>query len=209
MFGRDKTSAPSTPPGTSPPAGSAPVKEGGKGRPTPTRKAAEARNRRPVVGGTSTKPAAGATRQERKAHRAAQAEAARRQRLVARQGLASGDERYLPARDKGPARRFVRDYVDARRNLGELILPVVLVSFLVNFIAMPWLRIAGLVAVYGLALLVAVDAFRLSRRIKGLVTVRFGEAAAAGTGVYAIVRSMQIRRLRTPPVMVGRGEFPS
>ena len=31
-----------------------------------------------------------------------------------REALANGDERYLPARDKGPVRRFVRDYVDSR-----------------------------------------------------------------------------------------------
>ena len=28
--------------------------------------------------------------------------------------MMAGDERYLPARDKGPARAFTRDFVDSR-----------------------------------------------------------------------------------------------
>ena len=36
----------------------------------------------------------------------------------------TGDEANLPLRDKGPAKRFIRDYVDARWNVGEFMLPV-------------------------------------------------------------------------------------
>ena len=37
-----------------------------------------------------------------------------------------GDERYLPARDKGPVRRFVRDWIDARLCMAELLLPLLI-----------------------------------------------------------------------------------
>ena len=31
-----------------------------------------------------------------------------------REGMKTGDERYLPQRDKGPVKRFIRDFVDSR-----------------------------------------------------------------------------------------------
>ena len=37
-----------------------------------------------------------------------------------RRGFEQGDEKYLPARDKGPVRRYVRDFVDARLSIGTL-----------------------------------------------------------------------------------------
>lgn len=39
-----------------------------------------------------------------------------------REAMASGDERYLPVRDKGPVRRFARDYVDSRWCVAEFFL---------------------------------------------------------------------------------------
>ena len=50
--------------------------------------------------------------------------------LAPRASLASGDDRYLPARDKGPVRAFARDYVDSRRTVGEYMLPLVIVFLL-------------------------------------------------------------------------------
>ena len=40
--------------------------------------------------------------------------------------MRSGDERYLPARDQGPVKRFVRDCVDARLSIAEFLLPLLL-----------------------------------------------------------------------------------
>ena len=75
----------------------------GKGRATPSRKEREAANKRPLVAKrTKTK----ITKEDRRKRA--------NERLVARQGYEAGDERYMPARDKGAQRRFVRDFVDAR-----------------------------------------------------------------------------------------------
>jgi hypothetical protein len=193
VFGRDKTTTAVTP---SP----APVKEGGKGRATPTRREAEARNRRPVVGPAA--PPRGATREERKAQRQARAAASRQARL----GAMTGDEKYLPARDRGPARRFVRDYIDARFNLGELFLPVAILSLFIGFV--PAARVYGTVALYVVFLIIVVDSVLLARRIKALVAGRFGEKATAGVGMYAVLRGLQTRRLRVPKPVVARGEHP-
>ena len=73
-------------------------KPGGKGRPTPRRKDQQAKNLHPVV----PKDRQAAKREAR----AARDEAWKRQN----EAMVTGDERYLPAREKGPVKRYVRDY---------------------------------------------------------------------------------------------------
>jgi hypothetical protein len=179
----------------------APVKEGGKGRPTPKRREVEQANRRPIVGASSA-PRVGATREERKAARAARRELAQRGRTQTRQALMTGDERHLPARDRGPARRHARDIVDSRRNVGEYFLYVALVAVVLSF-----LRPTGLVSIvvlYATMLAVIGDSVYLSRKVKREVAERFGEAEARGIGRYAIMRALQLRRARLPRPQVER-----
>ena len=47
--------------------------------------------------------------------------------------MLTGDDAGLPARDKGPVRRFMRDHIDARRNLAEFMLPVMLIVLALSF----------------------------------------------------------------------------
>jgi hypothetical protein len=183
------------------------AKEGGKGRATPTRREAEQRNRRPLIG--APPPAKGATRAERKAARAVRQKAVREERLRSRQGLASGDERFLPARDKGPARRFARDYVDARRNLGEYFLPVALIALVVGVIQVPAARVVSVLVLYLMVIVIVGDSYLLRRRVQRLTNEKFGEKVATGTGTYALMRSLQMRRSRMPKPQVQRGEFPT
>jgi hypothetical protein len=182
------------------------VKEGGKGRATPTRREAELRNRRPVVG--APPPPKGATRAERKAQRAARSAAAREARAQARIALANGDERALPARDKGPVRKFVRDYVDSRLNLGEFFLPVALVSIMIGFIGIEEARILSLIVLYLMVIAIAIDSFLLSRRLKKLTAAKFGDKGTAGVGTYGLMRALQLRRARMPKPQVKRGQHP-
>ena len=56
------------------------------------------------------------------------------QRDKARIGLANGDEKYLPARDRGPQKRYVRDYVDARFSIGEMLLPFLFIVIIATII---------------------------------------------------------------------------
>ena len=82
MFGRSRSGAtrvPTTP--TTP----LPEKQSGKGRPTPRRREAEQRNRHPVVGASKLSP--NATKEERKAARAARREALAAERGKAREAM--------------------------------------------------------------------------------------------------------------------------
>ena len=60
---------------------------------------------------------------------------ARRSALKQREALKTGDEKYLPARERGPVRGFARDFVDRRRNVGELLIPFLFVILVFLFIA--------------------------------------------------------------------------
>ena len=204
MFGRSRSDAPEAPATTSTaPTTGLPDKQGGKGRPTPRRREAEQRNRHPVVGAPKLSP--NATKEERKAARAARREALAAERGKAREAMLTGDERYLPAQHRGPAKRWARDYVDSRWNLGELLLPTALVVLLLGFV--PPLRPVSYVlvpALYVFALAVIVNGVFMARRMNRLAVEQFGESAR-GVGRYGAMRSAQVRRFRMPKPMVKRG----
>ena len=112
-----------------------------------------------------------------------------------------GEENALPARDRGPVRRFVRDTVDARRSVGEFFLPMLFVVLVVS--RMPKLQVVAVLLMYFIMLSAIVDWFLLTRRIKREVAIRFPQAPTKGLGMYAWTRSTQLRRLRAPkPQMV-------
>ncbi|MFJ2562222.1 MULTISPECIES: DUF3043 domain-containing protein [unclassified Streptomyces] len=168
-----------------------------KGRPTPKR--SEARSQRRSVANTSMtrKDAAKRQREERRVQLERQ-----------RQALASGDERYLPARDKGPVRRFARDFVDSRFNIAEFFLPMAVVILVLSMVRVPALQnIALLLWLVVIALIVldsAVSGFRLRKRL----SERFPDQNKRGAVAYALMRSLQMRRLRLPKPQVKRGERP-
>lgn len=206
MFGRSRTTSEPTP------EVEPEVRDGGKGRPTPKRRESEQRNRRPL--GSPARASAvrpGATKEEKKAAREAQRQAFREERALQRQALVTGEERYLPVRDKGPARRWVRDYVDARRNAGEFFIPAAMVILIASLVQIPAVVVASLVMLYSLVLWVVVDSILLRRKLKRLVAEKFAATApgASGAAGYGMMRALQLRRTRLPKPQVKRGEFPA
>ena len=133
-------------------------KVGGKGRPTPTRSEAEAARKQALKKPRNRKEAAAYRREKVRIERAKMQDA-----------MKTGDDRYLPAADKGPVRRFARDYVDARWSVMEFALPVLLVISLLGVVfsaAFTWLP--GLVNLLFLVMIVAIagDWFILTSGLK-------------------------------------------
>ena len=200
MFGRKQD----PPPTVDAPVVEEPPKPGtsGKGRPTPSRKEAEARNKRPLV----------------PADRRAAAKDARAKQRVQReleyQAMRTGDERHMPLRDKGPVRRYVRDYVDARWNLGELFLPIAAVMLVIQFATA---RTASVVAFASLLLLYVyimaslADAWLMWRGLRKRLVAKFGESGLPprGLAMYAVLRAFQVRPSRLPKPQVKHGQRPS
>lgn len=170
----------------------------GKGRPTPSRRDAEAA-RKQRYGKLPSDPKA-ARRAEREAQRAGYDRS--------RQALKAGDERYYPARDQGKARAFVRDYVDGRFRLLELLMPLVVLSWLTLVTGRSGVVLAGqfvmeVVVVVGLVLGVW-----LSYRVKRAVSAEFGPDDVRGTGFYAFSRALMPRIMRQPKPKVTMGGKP-
>nr|WP_235861488.1 DUF3043 domain-containing protein [Tersicoccus phoenicis] len=169
---------------------------GGKGAPTPKRRDQEAARRRPLVP------------DDRKAAREANREASRESRLRTRRAMETGDDKYLPLRDKGPQKRFVRDWVDARFSIGEILLPLALVFVLLTFIPNTAVQSVVLVFFYAFVAVVVVDGLWLRRTLKRRLTAKFG-ATERGVYWYGFMRTLQFRRIRLPKPMVKRGQYPA
>ncbi|GHG40001.1 hypothetical protein GCM10012320_01140 [Sinomonas cellulolyticus] len=194
MFGRKNEPAAESP--GQPAEPDAPLS--GKGAPTPRRKDQEAARRRPLV------PT------DRKASKVAERQAAAEERQRVRRALETGDERHMPFKDRGPQKRFARDFVDSRFNLGEYLmfaaLAFVVISFIVPQAAQAQVYILG--AFWIVFILVFLDTFWLSRQLKKRLVAKFGDVER-GTVWYGSMRALQFRPLRLPKALVKRGQYPS
>jgi hypothetical protein len=167
----------------------------GKGRPTPKRKEAESKRKvsslAPVV-----------TKDQKRASKAL----ARQSRVAQRAAYLRGDESALPARDRGPARRYVRNFVDSRRSTGEYFLPIIFVVLILTLIPLPAVQIGAVALMYAVLILAVIDGFFLSRKIRKAIAIKFPGTSTKGLGMYAWLRSTQMRRLRAPHPQVKVGD---
>jgi hypothetical protein len=171
--------------------------EAKKGRPTPKRSEAQAQRRSVANTPTTRKEAAKRQREERRA-------ALERQR----QALAGGDERYLPARDRGPVRKFARDFIDSRFNVAEFFLPMAVVILVLSMVRVASLQNIALLLWLVVIVLIVLDSFATGFRLKRKLAERFPDDNRRGAVAYALMRSLQMRRLRLPKPQVKRGERP-
>jgi hypothetical protein len=172
----------------------------GKGRPTPTRREAEASRKKQMRPPRDRREAARIQRDKLK-----------QERSSARQALVTGDERYLPARDRGPVRKYTRDLVDSRRTIGEYFLFVGFAIVALSFTG------SGVLLTYASALWLALlvflagEAVMVGRRVGRALDARFPPAKGPydgrkGAVTYAIMRNFQLRRMRLPKPAVKPGD---
>ncbi|WP_028658886.1 DUF3043 domain-containing protein [Nocardioides insulae] len=172
-----------------------PAKSDGKGRPTPTRKEAEAAAR-----------ARAKTPRTRKEQNAANRVQRQSQSAKMREAMKTGDDRYLPPRDKGPVKRFVRDFIDSRITVAELVLPLLVVVMLLGWSQQPTLVYFANTFMMVLLLVVAFNLVFLRWRLKKELDRRFPDESHRGTTSYAMMRALNMRFLRMPKTRVKIGE---
>ncbi len=184
----------------------APKQRGTKKGPTRTRKEAEAANLRPLVPN------------DRKLAKARQKEERNLAWARERQALQTGDERYLPMRDKGVIRRYIRNWVDARWSFSEFLLPAMVIFLGVMLVVSisgaqgPVLNavMAALMILFYLLLIVGIIESivvwqRMKRRLRKLYP---DTPIPRGSWFYLYSRMLMARRWRSPKPQVSRGEFP-
>ena len=168
----------------------------GKGRPTPRRKDQQAKNLHPVV----PKDRQAAKREAR----AARDEAWKRQN----EAMVTGEEKYLPSREKGPA----------RFNLGEFFMPLIFVLLIFSFgfsrilPQYPLVSFYAVLTMNGYLLLAIADAAWCWHRLRQRLVKKFGNERVKDEGTiffYIMSRCFMLRRWRRPAALVKRGQYPS
>ena len=163
----------------------------GKGRSTPKRREAEAARKQRLTTPKTRKEASRQLRQRRFEERSKMQDA-----------LRGGDDRYLPRRDQGPVRRFVRDLVDSRFNVAEFLLPLLLLVLVLGLLGQTVLQSYMWIATI---LGTTIDTLFLTWWTKRELRKRFPDGDTKGAVLYGILRSSQLRRLRLPKPLVTRG----
>ena len=166
-----------------------------KDTPTPKRKDAEALNKINAITSPATKATKARDRDEMKS-----------KRLAARAAYMRGEENALPARDKGAVRRYVRNYIDSRRNVGEYFLPAVATVLVLSVVHNKFVSLIAILFMYAAMLYTVLSGFFMTRRIRKAVTAKFPGESTKGVGMYGWLRSTQMRRMRAPAPQVQRGE---
>jgi len=166
-----------------------------KGRATPKRKESQARVKVNSIAPVTSKE--GKAR-ERNLERA--------RRVEARAAFMRGEESALPARDRGPAKRWVRNYIDSRRTIGEYFLPAIMLVLALTVIPVRGVQLFAILFMYAAMLYSLISAFFMGRRIKKLVAEKFPNEPLKGIGIYGWLRSTQMRRMRAPAPAVKRGD---
>ncbi|MCI2958685.1 DUF3043 domain-containing protein [Agromyces atrinae] len=169
----------------------------GKGTPTPSRREQEAARKRPLVPDD---------RKEAAKQARAKAAAARDR---ARVGMAQGDERFLPTRDKGPQKKFVRDYVDARFSVGEVLIPVMFGVILLTLLPSVEAQMISILVLWAFFAIAVIDCILLGFRLQKKLAAKYGESRVERVRWYAAMRALQMRPMRLPKPQVKRRQFPS
>jgi len=184
--------------------------QAGKGRPTPKRSEAERNRYQSISGGRTSgtrttspsKPARELTPEERQ--RAKERDRSDRQKRM--DAMRRGEDWALGPRDKGPARKLTRDYVDGHRRPSEFYMYVLIVLLVIIFSHNKALMSYSTYIVYALVAAIVVDGFLIRRGLARLLAERLPGTTTRGLTMYAVLRALQIRRMRMPAPALKPGD---
>lgn len=176
-----------------------------KGKPTPKRKQQEARNFRPQVAG------------DKKAAKQRAKEARDRQFQREQLGLQTGQENLLPLMHRGAARRFVRNWIDARYTFCEWMVVAVLFLMLGGILVSAFFKDrntslmisnVSMLLAYAVLIIGAIEGVILTSIAARKAKAKFGTDKDFPRGLrwYAFSRAILVRRWRSPRPQVRRGD---
>ena len=182
------------------------MRVGGKGRPTPKRRDAEAKRRGPAPPPPRTQREASKLARSNRPSREDQRAAA----TARREGMARGDDRYLLPRDRGPVKAYIRDVVDSRPHIMGLFMPLAIIVLL--SVVLPFPAAARYMSLFSLLVLATmiIEGVLLGVSTTRKVRAKFPSDTtnALSIGWYSFTRASQIRKFRVPKPRAERGANP-
>jgi DUF3043 family protein len=190
------------------PEKSKPAASAGKGRPTPKRSAAEAGRYRTVTGSTTSGRGPVKAPDPRRKLTPDEKAKARDDRNRQLQAMRKGEEWALGPRDRGPAKKLARDYVDAHRRPMEFYMYALIVLIIALFGGRSSAALGNYMQIFLLVIIavIVVDAILLRRSLFKVVHERLPKESTRGLAFYAIMRGLQLRRFRTPAPRLRPGD---
>jgi hypothetical protein len=190
------------------PAKNKPAAEAAKGRPTPKRSTAEANRYRTLTGSTTSgrgRPAATGGGRKLTPEEKAKAREDRNKQL---QAMRRGEDWALGPRDRGPAKKLARDYVDSHRRPMEYYMYALIILIIALFAGKSNSALGNYMQIFLIVIIViiAVDALLLRRSVFKVVHERLPNESTRGLAFYAIMRGLQLRRFRTPAPRLKPGD---
>lgn len=164
-----------------------PAPAAGKSAPTPRRKDAEAARRQRINPQLSPKEAKQRARQDAALERRKQAIAV----------------------DSTPSKTLLRNWIDARNNMAEWSMPILMMLLLLVLVISPLYPTIvepTTYATWAFIGLVVVDVTLMWRGFKKLAAERIPNEPLKGLLYYGFNRAITMRRMRTPKPVVSRGE---
>ena len=168
--------------------------EEAKGRPTPKRSEAERRRRQPITGSSANRSsgrAGGGTKADRSSKY---------------QAMKRGEEWALQPKDKGPVKALARDYVDSKRRVSEFYMYVLILLVLALFARTSAVQTYSQYVILALVVAVVIEGILIRRGLHRLIAERLPGQSTRGVTMYAIMRTLQIRKLRMPAPRVRPGD---
>lgn len=189
-----------------------------KNKPTPSRKEQEIRRgvRRDPHGASPAQARQrrkelkkSMSKQEWKDYKREERQENMRRRKEQQERMDAGDERYLLARDIGPVRRYVRDWVDSRAFLTNWVMLIALIILGATLLGGINPYVANIISLIGMVVIVilAIEGVILGKRCNNAVRKKFPDTTETGLrlGFYAYSRATQPRKWRSPKPQVERG----
>lgn len=150
------------------------------------------------------------TKEEWKEFKAKERAETRERNRMYQERMAAGDERYLPANERGEERRYARDWIDSRRFLMNYAMPLAFLLLVVMGISTFAPALSGVLSLLSMLFifLMFTEGIITGNRLNKAVREKFPGTDATGfsIGFYGFSRASQPRRWRTPRPRVEIGE---
>jgi hypothetical protein len=180
----------------------------GKGRPTPKRSTAEANRYRTLTGSTTSGRGRSTATDPKRKLTPEEKTKAREDRSKQMQAMRRGEDWALGPRDRGPAKKLARDYVDAHRRPMEYYMYALIVLVIALFAGKSHGALGSYLQIFLIVIIViiAVDGLLLRRSVMKVVHERLPNESTRGLAFYSIMRGLQLRRFRTPAARLKPGD---